>query len=135
MKYYLEQSVTPDDSRDIPEDVIRAFIVKIVVHEHGYDWYLRFNPDEPPTSITVDGKRKCSAKVSSLCSPQHRLQLTKEGNKNPLQDNMLARVSQSSFVRVQEFSIDLGEAKAYLYSYSTKHRIHRWENLNISIFL
>ena len=73
LKYYLEQSVTPNDSRDIPEDVIRAFIVKIVVHEHGYDWYLRFNPDEPPTSITVDGKRKNSAKVSSLCSPQHRL--------------------------------------------------------------
>lgn len=132
LKYYLEQSVTPNDDADLPEDVIKAFIVKVVVHEDGFDWYLRFSPDdEPPHSLNIDGKRKNSAKVSSLCSPQHRLRLTKEG----IDLSLVRKVNQSNFVKVQEFTIDLGEAKAYLYAYSTKHRIHRWDDLKVSVFL
>ena len=73
LKFYLEQSVNPDAMENIPEDVIRAFIVKVVVHENSFDWYLRFSPDKPPKSLCIDGKRKTTAKVSSLCSPQHRL--------------------------------------------------------------
>ena len=121
LKFYLEQSVNPDAMDNIPEDVIRAFIVKVVVHENSFDWYLRFSPDKPPKSLCVDGKRKTTAKVSSLCSPQHRLLLTKVGKSN--------------FVKVQEFSIDLGQAKAYLYAYSTRHRIHKWNDLHISVFI
>lgn len=75
LKFYLEQSVNPDAMDNIPEDVIRAFIVKVVVHENSFDWYLRFSPDKPPKSLCIDGKRKTTAKVSSLCSPQHRLLL------------------------------------------------------------
>ena len=77
LKFYLEQSVNPDAMENIPEDVIRAFIVKVVVHENSFDWYLRFSPDKPPKSLCIDGKRKNTAKVSSLCSPQHRLLLNK----------------------------------------------------------
>lgn len=73
LKFYLEQSVNPDAMDNIPEDVIGAFIVKVVVHENSFDWYLRFNPDNPPETLVVDGKRKNTAKVSSLCSPQHTL--------------------------------------------------------------
>lgn len=121
LKFYLEQSINPDVLDNIPEDVIRAFIVKVVVHENSFDWYLRFSPDKPPQSLCIDGKRKTTAKVSSLCSPQHRLLLTKVGKSN--------------FVKVQEFSIDLGQAKAYLYAYSTRHRIHKWNDLHISVFI
>ncbi|MBQ7044544.1 MAG: recombinase family protein [Clostridia bacterium] len=74
LKFYLEQSVNPDAMDNIPEDVIRAFIVKVVVHENSFDWYLRFSPDKPPKSLCIDGKRKTTAKVSSLCSPHHRQQ-------------------------------------------------------------
>lgn len=73
LKYYLEQSVNPSDTDDIPEDVIRAFITKIVAHKDGFDWYLRFSPDKPPKTLGIEGKRKNSAKVSSLCSQHHRL--------------------------------------------------------------
>lgn len=31
--------------------------------------------------------------------------------------------------------MDLGYAKAYLYSYSTKHRFYNWVDLNISVFI
>lgn len=132
LTYYLEQSVTPQMDVDLPEEIIKAFVVKVVVHENGFDWYLRFDPDgDPPHSLNVDGKRKNTAVVSSLCSPQHRLLLTKEGI-NPV---LVQQVCNSNFVKVQEFTIDLGEAKAYLYAYSTKHRIHRWDDLNVSVFL
>jgi len=68
--------------------------------------------------ITTVGK---CGKKSSLDAILHRLLLTKVGKSN--------------FVKVQEFSIDLSEAKAYLYAYSTRHRIHKWEDLNISVFI
>ncbi|MBQ9940893.1 MAG: recombinase family protein [Clostridia bacterium] len=80
LKFYLEQSVNPDAMDNIPEDVIRAFIVKVVVHENSFDWYLRFSPDKPPKSLCIDGKRKTTAKVSSLCSPHHRQQLKNLSN-------------------------------------------------------
>ena len=82
LKFYLEQSVNPDAMDNIPEDVIRAFIVKVVVHENSFDWYLRFSPDKPPKSLCIDGKRKTTAKVSSLCSPQHRLLFATSTNQN-----------------------------------------------------
>lgn len=119
LKYYMNKSITPQQDEDIPEDVIRAFVEKIIVHEDGFDWYMRFDPDKSPETLNIEGRNRKSAKVSSLCSPQHRLLLAKVGN--------------SKFVKVQEFTIDLGEAKAYLYKYSTRHRILNWKDLKISV--
>ena len=58
----------------------------------------------------------------SLASQQHRLQLRKVGNNNP-------------FTKVTEFVLDLDDAKAYLYKDSTKHRIHRWQDLKVNIYV
>lgn len=80
LKYYLEQSVNPDDQANIPDDVIKAFVVKIVAHKDGFDWYLRFDPDNPPHSLGIEGKRKNTAKVSSLCCQQHRQLSTPANN-------------------------------------------------------
>ena len=77
LKYYLERSLTPSDTEDLPENVIRAFVTKIVAHENGFEWYLRFSPDNDPKRLTIEGKRKNSAKVSSLCYLQHRPRSTK----------------------------------------------------------
>lgn len=72
LKYYLEQSVHPNDTADIPEDIIRAFVSKIVVHKDEFDWYLRFCPDKPPKTLGVDGKRKETARIAPLSLPQDR---------------------------------------------------------------
>lgn len=121
LKYALEQYTNFNAESDIPESVIEAFVKKIVARKDGFDWYLRFDPDGNPKNCYVDGKRKKGAKVSSFCSPQHRLLLTKVGN--------------SSFVKVHEYVIDLKGAKTYLYAYSTKHRILRWEDICINIYM
>ena len=122
LRYYLQQSVNPNDDEDIADDVIRAFVVKIIVHEDSFDWYLRFSPDDnDPTKITVDGKRKQGAKISEFCSSRHRQLLAKRGN--------------NKFVKIKEYTLDYGYAKTYLYSFSTRHRVHKWHDLNISVYL
>ncbi|MBR6917138.1 MAG: recombinase family protein [Clostridia bacterium] len=80
LRYYLKQSISPADGSDIPDDVIKAFVVKIVAHEDGFDWYLRFDPDKPPQTLGIKGRRKGSAEVSSLCYQQHRQRSTLRSN-------------------------------------------------------
>ncbi len=38
-KFFLMQSIYPSDDGNIPEDIIRAFVSKIIVHESSFDWY------------------------------------------------------------------------------------------------
>lgn len=121
LKFYMEQSINPDTMENLSDEVIKAFVKKIVVKEDRFEWYLRFSPDNSPTSLNVNGHRKSNATISSLCLQQHRQLLTKVGNSN--------------FVKVQEISIKLSDAKAYLYSSSTRCRVHKWLDLNISVFI
>ena len=67
LRFALDQMVSPDDKRTIPEDVIDAFVQKIVVHQDHFDWYLRFSPKGSPEKLTVNGKRKGGASISSFC--------------------------------------------------------------------
>ena len=56
-----------DEERIIPDEVIDAFVVKIVAHEDGLDWYLRFKPDpEDPVKCHVDGDKRKGGKTPSF---------------------------------------------------------------------
>lgn len=134
LKYYLEQAVKPNNIDNFPEEIIKAFITKIVVHENSYDWYLRFTPDEPPKQIKIEGSKRATKQgitISSLCSSQHRLQSTKVG----IDLTTLTQIQDSSFVKIQEFVIDKETAKSYLYQYSTKNRVHRWTDIKVNVFI
>ena len=134
LKYYLEQTVTPNDTDDLPEEIIKAFITKIVVHENSYDWYLRFTPDEPPKQIKIEGSKRATKQgitISSLCSPQLRLLSAKVG----IDLTTLTQIQDSSFVKIQEFVINKETAKSYLYQYSTKNRVHRWTDIKVNVFI
>ena len=82
LKYYMTKSISPQIDEDIPEDVIRAFVEKIIVHENGFDWYMRFDPDKPPKNLNIEGRNRKLAKVSSFCLSQRRQQLKTKNNKN-----------------------------------------------------
>ena len=72
LQYALEQYTNRDEGQDVPESVIEAFVVKIVVSKDGFDWYLRFDGDpDKPLHCQLQGKRKSSTKilVSPGCSP------------------------------------------------------------------
>ena len=64
LQYALEQYTNRDEGQDVPESVIEAFVVKIVVSKDGFDWYLRFDggPDKP-LHCQLDGKRKQTTKI------------------------------------------------------------------------
>lgn len=63
LQYALEQYTNADDN-DIPESVIEAFVIKIVVSKDGFDWYLRFDGDpNDPLHCATEGKRKSNTKI------------------------------------------------------------------------
>ncbi len=68
LRYALEQYTDFSDEygKDIPEEVIEAFVEKIVVSKNNFDWYLRFSPDDDPKRCNVVGKRAASASVLDI---------------------------------------------------------------------
>ncbi len=52
-----------------------------------------------------------------------------------LNADLIDKVKHSNFIKVQEFKIDLEDAKVFLYAFSTRHRVHKWDNFLINVFL
>lgn len=44
LQYALERYTSIDEGQNVPDSVIEAFVVKIVVSKDGFDWYLRWRP-------------------------------------------------------------------------------------------
>ena len=64
LQYALEQYTHIDEGQNVPESVIEAFVVKIVVSKEGFDWYLRFDGDpDKPLHCQLQGKRKTNTKI------------------------------------------------------------------------
>ena len=64
LQYALEQYTNPNESENIPESIIEAFVKKIVVSKEGFDWYLRFDGDpNDPLHCTTTGKRKTTTQI------------------------------------------------------------------------
>ena len=64
LQYALSQYSCPKEGEDVPESVIEAFVVKIVVSKDGFDWYLRFDGDpDKPRRCKLEGKRKSTTKI------------------------------------------------------------------------
>lgn len=60
----LEQYTNFDDDGDIPDNVVEAFVEKIVVSKDGFDWYLRFDGDpNDPIHLKTEGKRKNKTEI------------------------------------------------------------------------
>lgn len=67
LKKALEDCKDFDEERIIPDEVIDAFVVKIVAHEDCLDWYLRFKLDpEDPVKCHVDGDKRKGGKTPSF---------------------------------------------------------------------
>ncbi len=66
-----------DTENDVPDKIVDAFVEKVVVSKDGFDWYMRYSP-ENAISCDVEG-RKGKANVAfapntPFTSSQHRLQ-------------------------------------------------------------
>lgn len=74
-----------DTENDVPDKIVDAFVEKVVVSKDGFDWYMRYSP-ENAISCDVEG-RKGKANVTfapntPFTSSQHRQRLRSRGN-NP----------------------------------------------------
>ena len=64
LRYALEQYTNFDHDGDIPDNVVEAFVEKIVVSKDGFDWYLRFDGDPSgPLHLKTEGKRKNKTEI------------------------------------------------------------------------
>ena len=65
LQYALERYTDLDENKDVPPNVIEAFVEKIVASKDGFEWYLRFDGDSnDPLKCSFDGKRKEKATLS-----------------------------------------------------------------------
>lgn len=124
LEYAMEQLVDFENMQDIPESVVDAFVDRIVVSKDCFDWYLRFDPTVA-YSCKVEGKRSGTAKVTSSFAFLEDSK-TKKKYKN---------LSQSEYDLVASATLDIDYAKKYLYSQSTKHRIHKYEDTNVNVYV
>lgn len=71
LKLALDEFKELDETRKIPDDVIDAFVEKIVVYEEYTEWHLRFRPD--PVKCTVTGSHKNGDSTPTFCLQHDRL--------------------------------------------------------------
>ena len=115
-------------TKDIPESVIEAFVVKIVVKQDGFDWYLRFDGDpNDPLHMKTEGKRRKNSSVSVV------------GGKLPTKQNCdtgsYCQWQEISFFKFAEFTLTIEDAKEYLYSLSTKRRVKQWQDIEVKLYI
>ena len=124
LEYAMEQLVDFENIEDIPEKVVEAFVDRIVVSEDCFDWYLRFDPTVAYT-CKVEGKRSGTAKVSASFAFLEDSKTKKKYKK----------LSKSEYDLVASATLDIDYAKKYLYSQSTKHRIHKYEDTKVNVYV
>ena len=120
-KYFLMQSIYSTDDGNIPEDIIRAFVSKIIVHESSFDWYLRFVPEMPPETLEISGNRQKSAKISPTCNVLRRLRLAARGNKE---------LTPHFF-----YTFRKSDAEAYHNETHNKHSVRKWKDITVNVLI
>ena len=74
---------------EIPEQVIEAFIQKIVVYPEYTDWYLRIcDDDEPPIKTEISGNIRSGMKA--IFNGENEAMLSKEPHRQHLRTNLTA---------------------------------------------
>lgn len=105
IKEKLNEYMIFKNQEHIPDELIEAFFQRIIVSKDEFRWYLR-------------GELKNSHDAKRLLN-------LPEYNQEDLRDCKM----------IASFTIDIEQAKKYVYGFSTKHRVHRWQDLKVSIWL
>ena len=101
----------------IPENIVEAFISKIVIHKNSMEWYLRMGTDDS----------KCSQENSdSFCSASEFARVMKSIRTEPEKKH--------EPILVDSFNISKDDAKNYMYSINPQKRVLRWNDIRIDLF-
>ena len=99
------------NNAEIPDNVVEAFIEKIVVHNSCFEWHLRI----PQTNKTVFQSDDCSEDDTANFVPNDELKTS---------DKLLI----SSFLLKKE------DALNYMYAISPQKRVHRWKDFTVELY-
>jgi hypothetical protein len=105
LKKKLRNYVNFKKNETIADEVIEAFFKRIVVSKDEFRWYLRSDDN-----VMRDNKK---------------LLYLPEDKEDNLEDCKM----------IASFTMDLEQAKKYLYEFSTKRRAHRWQDIKVTIWL
>ena len=129
LQYALEQYTNINEGQDVPESVIEAFVVKIVVSKDGFDWYLRFDGDpDKPRRCTLQGKRKTTTKIMVSGENSPTMDSSPTGCYQRLRG---LRVCQ----KLEIFTVTTEDAKEYLYSFSTRRRVYKFQDVKVNLYI
>ena len=129
LRYVLERHMNFDSDEDIPESVIEAFVEKIVVKEHSFDWYLLFSGDDnTPKSCNVKGNKKSheierfeGSEVLSFVNCNTGCNKRKQVIRK--------------YMQISYFTLNLDDAKKYIYAKFTKRRILNWRDIHVNLYI
>ena len=128
LRYVLERYLNFDSDDDIPEQVIEAFVEKIVVREHSFDWYLLFSGDDnSPKSCNVKGNKK-----------SHEIELFEGAEVLSFaccDTGCNSKQVIRKYTQIGCFTLNLDDAKEYLYAKSTKRMILSWRDIHVNVFI
>lgn len=115
LKKELDAYVDFESSTEIPDQILEAFIEKIVVHKDSFEWHLRI-----PTANTrceIGEEEGMTDEVESVIEF-----LKKE--ETPTSQKLL----------ISEFTMTKDDALKYMYSIDTRKRVHRWKDFEVRLY-
>ena len=115
LKKELESYVDFESSTEIPDQILEAFIEKIVVHRDSFEWHLRI-----PT-------------VNTRCEISEEEGMTDEVE-SVIEFLEKEEVPTSQKLLISEFTMTKDDALKYMYSIDTRKRVHRWKDFEVKLY-
>ena len=133
-------------------DLIRKFVAQIVPEgKTNFQWHLNLDGNQTThVGMTVEG-RKNKAVVSfaaeGTCSPLAfgavieyptlcRAATDKNAYLSAMQDRLLSRMAGTKELpEVCKPTVTCEDAKAYMYSLSSKRRVHKWTDIQVNLYI
>lgn len=114
LKGELESYVDFDSSTDIPDQVLEAFIEKIVVHKDSFEWHLRIPANE---SLSQGDDRNA------------------KGDGNPkIEFSEKKETPTSQKLLISQFTMTKDDALKYMYAIDPHKRVHRWKDFEVMLY-
>lgn len=106
-----------DNVKVIPENIVEAFISRIVIHKDSMEWYLRMGDDK--TEYNTENADSFG-NTTEFARVMKSLKSEPEKKHEP--------------ILVDSFKVTLEDAKKYIYSFDPHRRVQRWYDIRIDLY-
>ena len=108
------------------KEYVPDYLKQKKVKKDGFDWYLRVGGDpDKPLHCKLEGKRRSTTKIVVTQDFSPALDSSTTGCNQGLRDYLL----------IVTFVVTYEDAKAYMYRFSTKRRVHKRNDIRINLYI